>query len=57
MTVKIKFCGFSQATRSKTHVLPVNGSIDVLRVATDLQICCQRFIHSKDRCSALHSHH
>ena len=36
VTVKIKFSDFSQATRSKTGVLPVGGSLDVLRIATDL---------------------
>lgn len=36
VTVKIKFSDFSQATRSKTSVVPVRGSLDVLRVATDL---------------------
>jgi len=36
VTVKIKFSDFSQATRSKTSIVPIRGSIDVLRVATDL---------------------
>ncbi|MBX5196712.1 DNA polymerase IV [Rhizobium leguminosarum] len=36
VTLKIKFSDFTQATRSKTSVLPVRGSRDVLRVATDL---------------------
>lgn len=36
VTVKIKFSDFSQSTRSKTSVVPVRGSLDVLSVATDL---------------------
>ncbi|WP_132657857.1 DNA polymerase IV [Rhizobium sp. BK418] len=36
VTVKIKFSDFSQATRSKTSIVPVRGSLDVLRIATDL---------------------
>lgn len=36
VTLKIKFSDFSQATRSRTIPLPVKGSPDVLRIATDL---------------------
>ncbi|KAB0567729.1 DNA polymerase IV [Brucella pituitosa] len=36
VTVKIKFSDFSQSTRSKTSIVPIRSSLDVLRVAADL---------------------